>query len=95
MDQPTTARANHSDLDAWIEKVEAMGQLKRITAEVDQNLEAATLSYLVGREGGPALLFKNPVGHDVPVATNLFGRPERVDIAFPGLDELGRTLRND
>src|SRR5512134_2632714 len=27
--------ANSSDLDAWLEKVEAMGELKRITAEVD------------------------------------------------------------
>ena len=27
--------ANSSDLDAWLEKVEALGELKRITAEVD------------------------------------------------------------
>ena len=29
------AAANASDLDLWLEKVEAMGELKRITAEVD------------------------------------------------------------
>jgi hypothetical protein len=36
--------ANASDLDAWLEKVEALGELKRITAEVDPNLEAATIT---------------------------------------------------
>ena len=36
--------ANSSDLDAWLEKVEALGELKRITAEVDPDLEAATIT---------------------------------------------------
>jgi UbiD family decarboxylase len=54
---------NSSDLDAWLEKVEALGELKRITAEVDPDLEAATLTYLVGSEKSPALLFENLKGH--------------------------------
>ncbi len=49
--------ANSSDLDAWLEKVEALGELKRITAEVDPDLEAATITYLDGSEKSPALLF--------------------------------------
>ena len=55
--------ANSSDLDAWLEKVEALGELKRITAEVDPDLEAATITYLVGSEKSPALLFENIKGH--------------------------------
>jgi len=31
--------ANASDLDLWLEKVEALGELKRITAEVDPDLD--------------------------------------------------------
>src|ERR1700746_298389 len=54
---------NSSDLDAWLEKVEALGELKRITAEVDPDLEAATITYLVGSEKSPALLFENIKGH--------------------------------
>ncbi len=46
--------ANASDLDAWLEKVEALGELKRITAEVDPDLEAATITYLVGSGKKPA-----------------------------------------
>src|ERR1700751_859202 len=55
--------ANSSDLDAWLDKVEQMGELKRITAEVDPDLEAATITYLVGSEKSPALLFENIKGH--------------------------------
>src|SRR6201993_837501 len=60
----TIARgANSSDLDAWLEKVEQMGELKRITAEVSPDLEAAHITYLVGSERSPALLFENIKGH--------------------------------
>src|SRR5690349_21218098 len=38
---------NSSDLDIWLQKAEAMGELKRITAEVDPDLEMATIAYLV------------------------------------------------
>ena len=55
--------ANASDLDLWLEKIEAMGELKRITAEVDPDLEAATITYLVALEKSPVLLFENIKGH--------------------------------
>jgi hypothetical protein len=45
-DCPPPRPANASDLDAWLEKVEALGELKRITAEVDPDLEASTITYL-------------------------------------------------
>src|SRR5213593_4395131 len=57
------ANPNASDLDLWLEKVEALGELKRITAEVDPDLEAATITYLVGSSKSPALLFENIKGH--------------------------------
>jgi 4-hydroxy-3-polyprenylbenzoate decarboxylase len=63
--QPTvTPRpGNASDLDIWLEKAEAMGELKRITAEVSPDLEAAHITYLVGLSKSPALLFENIKGH--------------------------------
>src|SRR3984893_4943160 len=60
---PGVHRSNASELDAWLEKAEAMGELKRITAEVSPNLEAAHITYLVGLEKSPALLFENIKGH--------------------------------
>src|SRR6187397_1987996 len=56
-------RRNASELDAWLEKPEPMGELKRITAEVSPDLEAAHITYLVGLEKSPALLFENIKGH--------------------------------
>ena len=51
-------------LGPWLEKAEAMGEIKRITAEVDPDLEMSTIAYMVGREiGSPALLFENIKGH--------------------------------
>ena len=44
--RPATDRRNASDLDLWLEKAEAMGELKRITAEVSADLEAAHITYL-------------------------------------------------
>jgi UbiD family decarboxylase len=61
--QPRADRRNSSDLDIWLEKAEAMGELKRITAEVSCDLEAAHITYLVGLEKSPALLFENIKGH--------------------------------
>jgi UbiD family decarboxylase len=52
-----------SALDKWLDKADALGELKRISAEVDPDMEAATLTYLVGQQKSPALLFENVKGH--------------------------------
>src|SRR6185369_6221641 len=58
-------------LDEWLTRVEAMGELKRITAPVDPVLEMATITYLSGKtQGGPTLLFENILGH--PASRLLF-----------------------
>ncbi|MCC6780283.1 MAG: UbiD family decarboxylase [Hyphomicrobiales bacterium] len=56
---PNTVR---SGLDAWLERVEAIGELKRVGVEVDPDLEMTTLAYLNGSRKGPALLFENIKG---------------------------------
>ncbi|MFZ5478834.1 MAG: UbiD family decarboxylase [Myxococcota bacterium] len=58
--------------------------LVEIDAEVDPHLEIAEVHRRVIAAGGPALLFKRPKGHDVPVVTNLFGTAKRVALAFGG-----------
>src|ERR1700692_4638185 len=63
MDMKVASGANASDLDAWLDKVEQMGELKRITAQVDPDLEAATITYLVGSEKSPARLLGTIKGH--------------------------------
>jgi 3-octaprenyl-4hydroxybenzoate decarboxylase (EC 4.1.1.-) len=64
-----------SDLRDFIDYLEAQGELKRITQPVDPDLEMTEICDRTLRAGGPALLFENPVGYDIPVLANLFGTP--------------------
>lgn len=58
------------------------GELCEIEVETDPHLEIAEIHRRVIAAGGPALLFRNPKGGAVPVATNLFGTTERAALAF-------------
>lgn len=87
----------HSDLREFIDFLEQRGELKRITAEVDPNLEMTEICDRTLRAGGPALLFENPKGFDIPVLGNLFGTPERVAMGMgkedlTGMREVGELL---
>ncbi|MBT8143067.1 MAG: UbiD family decarboxylase, partial [Gammaproteobacteria bacterium] len=72
----------YNDLRDFIGQLEARGELRRIDAAIDPNLEMTEVSDRVLRRGGPALLFTNPTGHDTPVLTNLFGTPQRVALGM-------------
>ncbi len=67
-----------TDLRDFIATLEAEGQLVRIKAEVDPNLEMTEIADRTLRGGGPALLFENPKGYSMPVLVNLFGTEARV-----------------
>src|SRR3972149_4161629 len=58
------------DLRDFIEACEAAGELKRITAEVDWNLELSHIAKLNEERSGPALLFQNVKGYSSPVLTS-------------------------
>ena len=71
-----------SDLRDFIALLEQRGELVRIKQEVDPYLEMTEISDRTLRAKGPALLFENPKGYDVPVLCNLFGTPERVALGM-------------
>ena len=50
------------DLRGFISALEKQGQLKRIRAEVDAELEITEITDRVSKRGGPALLFENVRG---------------------------------
>ena len=66
------------DLRGFIQLLEKRGQLRRIRAAVDPDLELAEITQRVLQGGGPALLFENVKGSPMPVAINLLGTLERV-----------------
>ena len=85
------------DLREFIDYLEQQGQLQRITQPVDPDQEITEICDRTLRAGGPALLFENPVGYDVPVLANLFGTPERVAMGMGREDvrdlrEVGKLL---
>src|SRR4051794_15468662 len=73
---------NLTNLRAHLEMLRAEKQLIEISAPVDPYLELAEIHRRVIEEQGPALLFTNVKGSAFPVATNLFGTPRRIDLAF-------------
>ena len=66
------------DLRGFLQLLEERGQLRRITAPVDPDLELAAIADRVLSQGGPALLFENVIGSSMPVAVNTLGTVERV-----------------
>ena len=77
----------YSDLRDFIEQLEKIGQLKRISQPISTDLTMTEISDRTLRAEGPALLFENPtdkdgVPHGMPVLTNLFGTPDRVALAM-------------
>jgi len=87
----------YKDLREFIDQLEEMGELKRISQPVDPNLEMTEICDRTLRQGGPALLFENPTGYDMPVLGNLFGTPRRVALGMgednvEALREVGQLL---
>ena len=87
----------YHDLRDFIAQLESIGELKRISVEVDTRFEMTEICDRVLRAGGPAILFENPKGHSIPVLANLFGTPRRVALGMgedsvSALREVGKLL---
>ncbi len=76
------SRRNFSDLQEFVRHLESIGDLKRVKAEVDPILEITEISSRLIKEEGPALIFENVKGSTFPLAINLFGTEERVELAL-------------
>ncbi|WP_197472544.1 UbiD family decarboxylase domain-containing protein, partial [Oleiphilus sp. HI0067] len=87
----------YKDLRDFISQLEEQGELVRVKKEVDPNLEMTEICDRTLRAGGPAILFENPKGSDIPVLGNLFGTPRRVALGMgqenvTALREVGKLL---
>ena len=85
------------DLRGFIKQLEQRGQLRRVSAPVDSDLEIAEIANRMLQRGGPGLLFENVKGSPYPVAINLLGTVERVCWAMnmespQELETLGKKL---
>ncbi|MEJ2140904.1 MAG: 4-hydroxy-3-polyprenylbenzoate decarboxylase [Gammaproteobacteria bacterium] len=87
----------YKDLRDFIRQLEEKGELKRVKQEIDPNLEMTEICDRTLRAEGPAILFENPKGSDIPVLGNLFGTPDRVAMGMgeesvDALREVGKLL---
>ncbi len=88
---------SYTDLRDFLAQLEAAGELRRITREVDPYLEITEICDRTLRAGGPALLFEQPKGAEIPLLGNLFGTPRRVALGMgqdsvEALREVGKLL---
>ena len=88
---------HYKDLRDFINKLEQVGELKRIQVEISPDLEMTEICNRTLQAGGPALLFENPKGYHIPVLGNLFGTPKRVAFGMgqdsvAALREVGKLL---
>lgn len=93
----------YSDFQEFLARLESAGELKRIKACVDPHLEITEVADRAMKmpDGGPALLFENPRGSDIPLAINVFGSRKRMSMALGVSDieqiacEIADLLRPD
>jgi 4-hydroxy-3-polyprenylbenzoate decarboxylase len=83
------------DLRDYLAALEARGELREIRARVSADLEAAEIADRAVKSGGPALLFTNVEGSEIPLAMNLFGTMGRMCLALgvERLDEVAARVR--
>jgi 4-hydroxy-3-polyprenylbenzoate decarboxylase len=83
-----------ADLREWITLLEREGELVRVTAEVDPDLEITEIVDRTVKAGGPALLFENPRSSH-PLLINQFGTERRMCLAFgaTALDDVAERLQ--
>jgi len=90
-----------ASLREFLEKLDRLGQLRRIVEPVSLVHELTEIQRRMAETGGPALLFEAPVDAKgrrigIPVLANLYGTVERVALGLgrkpKGLRELGEEL---
>jgi 4-hydroxy-3-polyprenylbenzoate decarboxylase len=83
-----------ADLRSWLALLEREGELVRVGAEVDADLEITEIVDRTVKSLGPALLFENVKGSPHPLLINQFGTERRMCLAFdaPTLDAVGAKL---
>ncbi len=72
----------YKSLADCLHDLEKSGQLKRISRQVDPNLEMADIHLETFARKGPALLFENVKGSPFPAASNIYGTKERTEYIF-------------
>ena len=82
------------DIRGLMEVLQEAGELKRVKTEVDADLEIAEILRRTMYSNGPAVLFENVKGYDMPVLGNAFGSMKRMELGLETDDftEIGQRI---
>ena len=81
------------DLRAFLDHLEANGELARVTDEVDPRFEISAWIRKTSDVGGPALLFENVKGSEMRVAGGVFANPIKALLALGTTDHAEAVQR--
>ena len=83
-----------NDIRDFIAELERHDELKRVKTSVDPNLEIAEIMRREMYANGPAILFEDVKGYDMPVLGNAFGSMKRLEIGLEMTDftEIGKRI---
>ena len=78
----------------FISKLEENNELRRVSVKVDPDLEIAEIMRRSMYANGPALLFENVKGSNIPILGNAFGSIRRLEIGLDMRDftEIGQRI---
>jgi 4-hydroxy-3-polyprenylbenzoate decarboxylase len=85
---------SHKDLHSFIEELENLGELTRVSIEVSSELEITEITDRVSKAHGPALLFEQVKGSKYPVLINAMGSCRRMSkgLGVKDFDEVGALI---
>jgi len=92
----------YKDLREFIARLDREGELKRISTQVDVDLEITEITDRVSKAGGPALLFEKPrsakdgVTHSMPLLINALGSKRRLELALEvnSVEDVARRIED-
>lgn len=82
------------DIHEFIRELEKNNEIKKVTTEVDSELEIAEILRRSMYYNGPAILFENVKNYEMPVLGNAFGSMKRLEIGLEMNDftEIGQRI---
>ncbi len=84
------------NLKDFIQLLREKNELVEINHPASPRLEITEITDRVSKAGGPALLFTNPDGYDIPVLMNAYGSEHRMSLALgvDHVDEIAERIRS-
>ena len=80
-------------LHEFLEVIEGAGELHRVQAEVDPELEITEIATRLIKRKGPALLFERVKGSPYPLAINVFASQRRIELALAKISSAEKGWR--